>query len=167
MFEKYRLALANPRRSPRASLEKGGTGLLVKEQGNDLVLSGFRLKSRGKEGQKRSNITRKLLYMAILNDSWDLLLFGALRSAIATHRLGGNLQVDASRQHTLQYSSKSNRTAIDPLFGLDILRRSSSPLRWVALMSSEPIEWVWLRRGFEVSRSDLDRSWALSCLPVN
>ena len=48
MFEKYRLALANPRRSPRASLEKGGTGLLVKEQGNDLVFEWISPEDQGK-----------------------------------------------------------------------------------------------------------------------
>ncbi len=29
MFEKYKIALENPRKSPLAPLEKGGTGLLV------------------------------------------------------------------------------------------------------------------------------------------
>jgi hypothetical protein len=39
MFGKYKIALANPRRSPLAPLKKGGTGLLVPLLKGDLAVS--------------------------------------------------------------------------------------------------------------------------------
>ena len=38
MFEKYRLALTSPRKSPLAPLKKGGTGLLVPLFKGDLAV---------------------------------------------------------------------------------------------------------------------------------